>query len=135
MQRKQLRAVVVLSVALAQPSNAARQSATQPLAEASHSTIGYGRVAEALKALRLKAGVVFSMENGWLIATDEAAYTIWSFAPEGYPAYPAVVKRQAIPKGNNASLIEMTVECRASKDACDELVRTFAEKNGLPISH
>ena len=134
MQKKYFRTVVVLSLAFAQPSNAARQSATQPLGQASHPTIGYASVAEALKALHLKAGVVFSMENGWLIATDEAAYTIWSFAPEGYPAYPAVVKRQAIPNGNNASVIEMTVDCSASKDACDALVRTFADMNGLPIN-
>ena len=72
------------------------------------------------------------MENGWLIATDEAAYTIWSFAPQGYPAYPAVVKRQVVPKGTG-SVITMSVHCEASKSDCDDLVRTFSQMNGLPL--
>jgi hypothetical protein len=95
--------------------------------------VGYDTVAEALAAVRSKSGVVFTTENGWLIATDEAAYTIWSFAPPGYPAYPAVVKRQVIAQGSG-SQIKMTVLCEASKEACDDLVRTFANMNSLPLS-
>lgn len=124
----------VLSVVLTQPFNAVAHFASRPLPEASQSTIGYENVAEAMKALRSKSGVIFTTENGWLIATDKAALTIWSFAPEGYPAYPAVVKRQAIPRGDNASTIEISVLCEASKEACDALVRTFAEMNGLSLS-
>jgi hypothetical protein len=85
-----------------------------------------------LADLRSHPNVVFTTENGWLIATNEAAYTIWSFAPQGYPAYPAVVKRQVIPQAVG-SVIEMRVLCEASKEACDNLVRTFAEMNGLPL--
>ena len=89
-------------------------------------------MAETLEALRSNPGVVFTTENGWLIATDEAAYTIWSFAPQSYSAYPAVVKRQVIADGNG-SIMEMNVHCEATKQACDALVRTFAEMNGLPL--
>jgi hypothetical protein len=95
--------------------------------------VGYNTVAEALRALRSKQGVVFTTENGWLIATDEPEYTIWSFAPQGYSAYPAVVKRQVIPQGTG-SQIKMTVLCEASKHVCDDLVRTFAKMNDLPVS-
>jgi hypothetical protein len=102
------------------------------LSEAAGPTIEYASTAAALEALRAKPGVVFTTENGWIIATDEAAYTIWSFAPADYPAYPAVVKRQVIPQGSG-SRIEMSVHCEASKGACDQLVRTFAQINGVTL--
>jgi hypothetical protein len=118
-----LRTAVALSVALA----SAPAALGQLLAEGPN-TIGYPTVADALEALRLNRGIVYTIENGWLVATDEAACTIWSFAP----AYPAVVKRQVIPRGK-ASVIEMNVLCEASRPACDALIRTFAEMNGLTL--
>ena len=102
------------------------------LPEASPSADRHDSVERTLTALRSKTGIVFTTENGWLIATDEAAYTIWSFAPQGYPAYPAVVKRQAVPQGSG-SAVQMKVDCEATKEACDDLVRTFAQMNGLPL--
>lgn len=131
MHRTYLQGTLALSIALF-ASSAVGQPASEPLPEASQSTIGYETVDEALKALRSQRGVVFTTENGWLIATDEATYTIWSFAPEGYPAYPAAVKRQVVPHGNG-SMIQMNVLCEAPKEACDALVRTFAEMNRLPL--
>ena len=125
------RSAITFLLILMEGSSAAGQSARKPLPEAPRS-IEYETVAEALKALRSKGGVDFTTENGWLIAIDEPAYTIWSFAPKGYPAYPAVVKRQVIPQGRG-STIRMNVHCEASKEACDDLVRTFSEMNGFPI--
>ena len=101
-----------------------------PLPESNAPTIEYASVAAAKNALRAKRGVIFKVENGWDIAVDEAALTIWSFAPPDYPAYPAVVKRQAVAHGQVSKLV-MSVHCEASKVACDDLVRTFAEMNGL----
>jgi hypothetical protein len=131
MHKGRLLGAATLSIALI-ASGTAAQPASKPLPEAPQSTVGYDSVAEALEALRSKRGVVFATENGWLIATDEAAYTIWSFAPQGDSAYPAVVKRQVIPQGN-ASALQMSVHCEATKEACDRLVRTFAEMNGIPL--
>jgi hypothetical protein len=119
------------SVTIAVCPLSAAQPPQAPLPEAP-ANIGYETVAAALAGLRSRPGVIFTTENGWLIATDEAAYSIWSFAPQGYPAYPAVVKRQAIPKATG-SLMAMSVICEASKTACDDLVRTFAQMNGLPL--
>ena len=124
------RLLLPLLVVLPQPTVAISQPA--PLPEANHSTVGYETVAKTLEALRSKSGVVFTMENGWLIATDEEALTIWSFAPQSYPAYPAVVQRKVVPNGSG-SAIEMNVHCEASKEACDDLVRTFSSMNGLPL--
>jgi hypothetical protein len=129
---RQLAVVVAVSVVMIAGPVKANQPVQAPLPEKSDSNIGYETVAAALTGLRSRPGVVFTTENGWLIATEEAVYTIWSFAPQSYPSYPAVVKRQVIPKGTG-SLIEMSVLCEASKSACDDLVRTFAQMNGLPL--
>ena len=99
-----------------------------PLPEAPGSTIGYPTVAAALAALHAKAGVVFTNQNGWTVASDEAAQTIWSFAPEGNPAFPAAVKRQFVQR-DGATYLDMKVLCGASKEACDDLVRSFEQLN------
>lgn len=111
---------------------AAQQRARSPLPEATGPTIEYASVAAALEGLRTKPGVVFTVEKGWAIATDEAAYTIWSFAPPTYGAYPAVVKRQVISRGAGSEIV-MDIHCEASKSACDDLNRTFSELNGFEL--
>jgi len=126
--------VTILSLLLLANSSDAVQSDPPPLPEAPSSTFGYPSVAAARAALRTRPGVVFTTVRGWTIATDGASYTIWSFAPLGYPAYPAVVKRQVVPQGA-ASEIQMDVLCEATKSACDNLVRTFAEMNGFELPH
>jgi len=133
--------VIVVAAALAGAAPwtvapARAQSDKAPLPEASESTIGYPTVADALKALRVQPNVVFTTENGWTIATDEAASTVWSFAPPNYPAYPAVVKRHVISEGTGSS-IQTSVHCEASKPACDDLVRTFSEMTEMafPKAH
>jgi hypothetical protein len=123
-----------LSVLLLIKSADAAQPGPPPLPEAPGSSIGYPTVAAALEALRARPGVVFTIENGWTIATDEAAYTIWSFARQGYPAYPAVVKRQVVRRGTTIGT-EMNVLCEATKAACDDLVRTFAQLTGFDLPH
>ena len=99
-----------------------------PLPEALTSSIGYPTVDAALVSIHAKAGVVFTTQGGWTIADDAAAETIWSFSPPGYPAYPAVVKRQIVQQGGAVS-IEMSVLCEASKQPCDDLVRSFQQLN------
>jgi hypothetical protein len=83
-------------------------------------------VAAALKALRSSPSLVFSTQNGWAIAVDEKARTIWSFAPSSSAAYPAVVKREIVQRGPMAS-VKTSVLCEAAKQPCDDLVRVFAE--------
>ena len=124
-------AVVLGSAFLIAPVQGA-PSTSGPLPEASESTIGYPTVAAALEDLRTRPAIDFSTVNGWLIATDEAARTIWSFAPRDYPAYPAVVKRWVTPRGAESTM-HMSTQCEASKEACDDLVRLFARMNGFRL--
>lgn len=120
----------LMAVSLAAPAFAS--SGQTALPEASGPSIEYETVAAARQALGTRAGVVFTTVNGWEIATDEAALTIWSFSPRDYPAYPAVVRRRVLEEGQQV-YIDMSVHCEASKAACDELVRTFSRMNGFEV--
>lgn len=99
-----------------------------PLPEAPQGTIGYASPAAALAELKTKPGVAITQEDGWTIATERSAMTLWSFAPAGHPAYPAAVKRRVVQEGGAVS-VKMDVMCGASKAACDDLVRSFATLN------
>lgn len=101
---------------------------TPPLTESATSDIGYPDVATALAALRQKPGVTFTVDKGWTIATEQEPMTLWSFAPPGHPAYPAVVRRTVTEEGGSIKL-GMSVQCEASKAACDDLVREFERLN------
>jgi hypothetical protein len=105
--------------------------AQKPLREA-QSSVGYASVAEAQRSLRSKSGVEFEVQRGWLVATDKPTLTIWSLSPKGYPAYPAVVKRQVVQVGPNVN-VNMSILCEAGKQDCDDLVRTFASMNGFQL--
>ncbi len=101
---------------------------TAPLPEQTNS-IGYPTVAAALKELRSRPSVTFTTENGWTIAKDSTSQTIWVFASEGQPAYPAAIKREFVKDSDGGTLLEMKVLCEASKANCDQLVRTFEALN------
>jgi hypothetical protein len=99
-----------------------------PIPEAPASTIEYPNVAAALTALHSKAGVVFKTQGGWTIAEDDSESTFWSFPPPGNPAFPSVVKRHFVATATGTTL-EMKVQCESTKQACDELVRSFEALN------
>jgi hypothetical protein len=91
--------------------------------------IGYPSVAAALKDLRSKPEVIFREESGWIVAEDRSRYTLWSFAPEGDPAYPSAVKRTAVQSAGGSVTMNMNILCEATQDACDKLVANFNELN------
>ena len=99
-----------------------------PLPEAEQSTIEYKSVSEALAALRAKPGTEVSKQGNWTIATEQNLNVIWSFAPEGHPAYPALVRRAIVSHDGGIS-VKMNVQCQASKSACDRLVHEFIQMN------
>jgi Protein of unknown function (DUF4019) len=109
------------------PSTELRALST-PLPEADRPTIGYDSVGEALAALKARQGVTFTVQNGWTVVTDPAEAAVWSFPPKGHPAYPSAVKRQ-IENRSNGAYVNMSVQCEASKSACDDLVRSFETLN------
>jgi hypothetical protein len=96
------------------------------------SSIGYPSVAAALKDLRSKPEIHFSEQNGWVIADDRSDFTIWTFAPEGDPAYPSVVKRTAV-QNTKGITMEMQVLCESTTRACDKLVADFNALNDRAV--
>ena len=96
--------------------------------ETEQSAIEYKSVSEALAALRAKPGTEISKQGNWTIAIEPDTNVIWSFAPEGHPAYPALVRR-AVVSHDGSVFVKMDVKCHASKSACDKLVREFIQLN------
>lgn len=103
-------------------------TAPAPLAEQPRSSIGYPTVEAVLADLRSRPGVVMSTNNGWTIAADSSNQTVWSFPPAGHPAYPSAVKRQVQNRAGGV-YVSMNVLCEATKQACDDLVRSFKAMN------
>jgi hypothetical protein len=99
-----------------------------PLPEQTGSSVGYPTVAAALQGLHANPSIEFSSQAGWTIANDKAGLTIWSFPPEGDPAYPAVVKREIVQDSAGVEM-KMAVLCQSTKQACDNLVRQFEQLN------
>lgn len=92
------------------------------------SDLGYPTVAAALQALVAKPGVLVSVQRDWTIVEDPAERAVWSFAPAGHAAYPAVVKRSTVERDGSVSL-DMRALCQAAKPACDALMAQFEQMN------
>lgn len=90
--------------------------------------VGYPTVDAALAALKARGDVSISAQGGWTIVEDKAARTFWSFAPDGHPAYPAVVKRTVVERDGGVS-IDMRALCQAQKSECDKLIDAFKALN------
>jgi|SRR3984957_2985844 hypothetical protein len=84
-------------------------------------SIGYATVAQALAALRAKAGVKFRTEGGMLIADDFDGPNpaAWIFYPKSHPAYPTVIKRFILNTAEGA-FMETRIKCEASQEVCDK---------------
>ena len=117
---------IALSLTLIVVSCAPEPATEQP--EQPPSDIGYPTVADAFTALQARDDVFISVEDGWTIITEPGGLTIWSFAPRGHPAYPAVAKR-VLYEDDGTWYIKMDVRCEAGKAACGQLVREFEALN------
>jgi hypothetical protein len=123
-----LRNVVAATMAvLASAIVASAQQAALPPPPAG---IGYPTVAAAFQALRHKSGVKISNPLGWTVIEDKskAGFILWSFVPQGHPAYPAVVRRQIVQNAGGI-YVAMNVLCEAPKLPCDKLVAEFKALN------
>lgn len=101
---------------------------SQEQGAARNASIGYPSVAAALGALRARKDVKVSVQGGWTVVTEQDGLTLWSFTPEGHPAYPAAVRRQVVQK-DGAWYVNMNALCEATKVACDKLMEDFKVLN------
>ncbi len=102
-----------------------QSSASEPTNE-----IEYSSVAEALAELSKKEEIKMNVSQGWTIITEyhDATITMWSFAPNDNPAYPAVAKR-VFYEEQNGWYVTMNILCEAPKEACDKFVQDFEDLN------
>jgi hypothetical protein len=124
------RPLQVLALALI----AAGAHAQQPIEESpgAAKSLGYATVAGALTSLKTKSGVSVSVTkpDRWTIITEPAPVNaVWSFAPDGHYAYPAVVRRAVVRDSTGHVSMEMTALCEAAKEPCDRLMREFQQLN------
>jgi len=67
-------------------------------------------------------------DKAYVTVNDASKGTIWTFTVAGHPAHPSVVCRQPVEDGGKLR-IEMGVQCDASEDECERLVRGFEALN------
>ena len=103
----------------------------EPLPASLSDGIEYKTVAEARATVAAREGIETRLENGWTIIAHQPSFSVWSFAPEGAPTYPAVIKRWAEPVGADKSRASIAMICEAEKRACDALYDEMAYKNGF----
>lgn len=103
----------------------------EPLPDTLAEGIEYGSVAEARAAVSAREEIETKTENGWTVIAHRPSYSVWSFAPEGAPTFPAVIKRWVEPAGETGSRAMMAMRCEAEKRACDALFEEMARRNGF----
>jgi hypothetical protein len=67
-------------------------------------------------------------DKAYVTVNDTAKRTIWTFTVAGHPAHPSVVCRQPVEDGGKLR-IDMGVQCEASEEECERLVRGFDALN------
>jgi len=109
------------SVAFAQSSE---------LAPANLETMGTSTVEETLTELKKDPDRVFATHDGWLVAEKriEGGSELWSFVPEGHEAYPSAIQR-LITDGEEGLQIDMSIQCDATLQACEDLRTLFRVMN------
>ena len=79
-------------------------------------------VRQAYAALEARPAAVAYVANGWSVFSDDSAgkHMLWSFAPPGDPAYPAVVRREVLMKNGLPTVITRFV-CEGQRQSCERL--------------
>ena len=107
----------------------AETSASDP-ANSTHAGIGYLSVAAARAALSALPQAKLRVEDGWTIITDDAVgpQTTWTFASPAHPAYPVLIRRDAVMKQGAPTLVTRYL-CEGRRAACESLYTTLKNSN------
>lgn len=120
---------MAMSASIAQAQEAPAAAASAPAD--SPARIDYPSVAAARTALEALdgQGTVVTHPEGWTIVNDHLSSAQWSFTPEGYYAYPAVVRRSIKRSGGKPVAVETVSLCEAEAQACAKLLVEFEGLN------
>jgi len=100
------------------------------IANKNASPIQYSSVENALNKLKNKSSANTSYQAGWTIISlvENGNHVIWFFSPKKHTAYPAVIKKSIVAKGNGIETKIVTL-CEAPKPDCDKLIEQFKNIN------
>lgn len=100
------------------------------IANNSTNPIKYSSVDNALNTLKNKSSANTSYQAGWTIISlvENGNHVIWFFSPKKHTAYPAVIKKSIVAKGNGIETKIVTL-CEAAKAECDKLTEQFKKIN------
>jgi len=92
--------------------------------------IQYSSVDNAMNTLKNKKSANTSYQGGWTIISliENNNQVMWFFSPKKHSAYPAVIKKSIIAKGNGLETKIVTL-CEAAKPECDKLIAQFKKIN------
>jgi len=125
MINKSLLLALGLGFAVCAPAQQAARTSSPP-----NSEFEYPTVAAAMTAIKARWDLErFSRDDGWLGFSDSRNKVIWTFAPAGHPAYPAVIKRAIIDDGKVVT-VKTTARCEGPKAACEQLLLEFKALDG-----
>jgi hypothetical protein len=126
MTHKKILLVFALGLAVHVSAQPAATGSDSPKSE----EFEFPTVAVALTAIKARWDLErFSRDDGWLGFSDSRNKVIWTFAPAGHPAYPAVIKRAIIDDGKVVT-VRTTAKCEGPKVACDQLLLEFKALDG-----
>ena len=88
--------------------------------------IAHVSVAQAYADLSSRPQAVIREEAGWIVITDNAIgpQTTWTFASQKHPAYPALIRRDAVMKRGEPTLRTRFL-CEGPTAACEALYTTI----------
>jgi hypothetical protein len=122
-------ATLTLSAAMTVFAQSGAQTSINARGDGEDSAIGFNTVAEALAGLSAREGVsIRKNKDGWTEIEDGQKNVLWSFVPEGHPAYPAAVRRTVSGRGL-AVAIGMDGLCEAERSACEALMKDLQKRN------
>ena len=127
---KRIAALAGLALLLGCTPPAPSPDAARPPAPA-QADIGYPSPQSALQALRRQPGVRIAVgDDGWTHVEDRSGRlpVLWSFPPEGDPAYPSALRRALVVVGDTL-LVNQRVMCLAPRPACEAVVQRGAAMN------
>jgi len=111
------------------PGICAAQIGPGRVPEAAGNPTGFASPEMALQFLRSRHDVTFEKSGDWLVAANAANQAVWSFPPQGHPAYPSVIKRSVVAGADGQYHIHTAIQCGGTKAVCDQLVLDYRRLN------
>jgi hypothetical protein len=92
---------------------------------------GYQSVTAVQAALQTRPKMQVYGRNGWTMIADPKSSVVWSFAPPGDPAYPAVIRR-SIQREGGQLVMQTCIRCESSQAECNAASRRF-QRMSAPV--